>query len=610
VRPHIPHLDRSSPIGGNGRRRKAGLAALALLAVAAPAALMVTASAGAAVTTGTPALQGIISRNQATFIGGTFAGNPGVALVGGPDSEIMAADVNGKVFSTLITSARDFVRDHTGLRVVSGDFTGDHQTDFVMLPTPTASTGGTSIPLMQQTDPSFAPGHFSLNRSTGWNVDFLNWAATAGVTPIPGDFNGDGKTDIALVGGAGWTKIPIAFATDTGPSDPGFNVTNIPAGGFPGWASTAGTKATAGDFDGDGWTDLALTTTSHVGNNTSIPLATSRGDGSFTVTNYSSPAFATWASQPGARVIAGNFDAAHPTRAGLALAGIKGWTTMPVAISDGTGNFNVINGDVGAGFGAWASTPGVQIIPIDHTYDGLTDVVLTGVAGWDSIRMAAATGDGRWNITTGAAPKFTQRAATAHATVVGASVMLMVVGDDGPDTLPVAFSFGNGGYDDLNDTGEVSGFQYFGRYDGNAATPTPTQTATTTTTATPPHSATFELLRQPVGVGSYIPYVAKYPSFGSVPPFHLLGVQFPLFGSVDQQVFLVKPGHNTEQCGDPDAVIQLLEGQSLSPAQITTLYGSTQPHFSTLSPLAAVACWNGNGAFPNFVDLNITIQND
>ncbi len=125
-----------------------------------------------------------------------------------------------------------------------------------------------------------------------------------------------------------------------------------------------------------------------------------------------------------------------------------------------------------------------------------------------------------------------------------------------------------------------------------------------------PTTVTFELVKQPVGLATFIPYAASYPSFGSVPPFHLIGVQFPLFGAVDQTVFLVKPGHNTEQCGDPAAVIPLLEGQSLTSTQITTLWGSAQPHFSTQSPLAAVACWNGNGGYPSIVDLNITIQND
>jgi hypothetical protein len=139
---------------------------------------------------------------------------------------------------------------------------------------------------------------------------------------------------------------------------------------------------------------------------------------------------------------------------------------------------------------------------------------------------------------------------------------------------------------------------------------TTSPTPTTTPTTTPPHSATLALQKQNPGVGTFIPYSGKYPAFGNVPPFHLTGVQFPAFGSIDQQLFLVKPGHNTEECGDSNAVIPLLEGQSLTSAQITTLYGSAQPHFTTLNPLGAVACWNGNGAFPSTVNLNLTIQND
>jgi hypothetical protein len=40
-----------------------------------------------------------------------------------------------------------------------------------------------------------------------------------------GDFNGDGKADLALTGGAGWTTIPVAFSRGDG----NFNVANAPA---------------------------------------------------------------------------------------------------------------------------------------------------------------------------------------------------------------------------------------------------------------------------------------------------------------------------------------------------------------------------------------------
>src|SRR5262245_10543132 len=45
---------------------------------------------------------------------------------------------------------------------------------------------------------------------------FAAWAATSGVQIVTGDFNGDGRTDIALVRReAGWTSIPVALSNET-----------------------------------------------------------------------------------------------------------------------------------------------------------------------------------------------------------------------------------------------------------------------------------------------------------------------------------------------------------------------------------------------------------
>jgi hypothetical protein len=142
-------------------------------------------------------------------------------------------------------------------------------------------------------------------------------------------------------------------------------------------------------------------------------------------------------------------------------------------------------------------------------------------------------------------------------------------------------------------------------------TPVPAPTPTPTGTATPPPvTATLTLSAQSPGSGLFVPFAGRYPAFGSVAPFHLVGVRFPLDGFVDQVLAFVKPGHSTAECGNADAVITVAEGASLTSAQLMTLYGSAQPHFTTLNPLSAVACWNGSGQIPGVINLQITIQND
>jgi len=66
-------------------------------------------------------------------------------------------------------------------------------------------------------------------------------AATSGVRALVGDFNGDGRTDIALTGVADWASIPVAFSNGDGT----FQVKNVGAGQFPAMAATPGATAYA-----------------------------------------------------------------------------------------------------------------------------------------------------------------------------------------------------------------------------------------------------------------------------------------------------------------------------------------------------------------------------
>ena len=208
---------------------------------------------------------------------------------------------------------------------------------------PVAASGG---------DGSFTglPGTLSLS-------SFAGWAAVAGVRQVTGDFNGDGKTDIALIGPAGWLGPPVAFSNGDG----SFTVTDstLPNPAFSAtWASyetshanTAQCVHTA-DFNGDGKADIALgCANAGAAGVLTIPVAFSAGDGSFSVTNKvvggSAPdwrALGFLAQRDGQGWnVAGDFNG--DGKADLAVVtgdqASAGPDAVPVALSGGDGSFTL-----------------------------------------------------------------------------------------------------------------------------------------------------------------------------------------------------------------------------------------------------------------------------
>jgi len=140
--------------------------------------------------------------------------------------------------------------------------------------------------------------------------------------------------------------------------------------------------------------------------------------------------------------------------------------------------------------------------------------------------------------------------------------------------------------------------------------PSPAAPGSVTPTVTPPTqpaTRTVTLTRQQVTQGP-IPYLGKFPPFGVVPPGVLLQIRIPQIGFSDTSVLFVKPGHSTEECNDPNAVIQVNEGQTTTSAQISAIYGQSQPPFSTVSPLYFVACIGKSGPLVDTMDIEITVR--
>ena len=346
-------------------------------------------------------------------------GRADVALTGGrildtgdPWNTIPVAFSNGNgtfnVTNDTVANFPTYATQH-GASAVLGDFNGDGYADLALtggwIPAPPGSN-----PVPWNTIPvAFSNGNGTFNVTNDVVSDFATYATQTPLRPVVGDFDGDGKADIALSGGPWWTTLPVAFSLGNG----SFRVTNFAIADFAIYAAEQqengliAPQLLAGDFNGDGKTDLALTggvsPASGGGSATpwnTIPVAFSNGDGTFRVTNDYVPNFPLYATQSGALAVAGDFNG--DGKADLALTGGRGWNTVPVAFSNGDGTFRVTN-DYVPNFPVYA-TQGAQVLAGDYDGDGKADLALTGggipgaCSPWNTLPVAFSNGDGTFAV--------------------------------------------------------------------------------------------------------------------------------------------------------------------------------------------------------------------
>ncbi|MCI0421993.1 MAG: VCBS repeat-containing protein, partial [Acidobacteria bacterium] len=182
-------------------------------------------------------------------------------------------------------------------------------------------------------------------------VNFASWASNTQAEKLTGDFDRDGKTDIALAV-AGWDSLPVAMSKGDGT----FFVRNDRVRRSiygEHWidyvASDPYVVKLTGDFNGDGTTDIMLAGGAGWDR---LLVAFSWSPGSFWLTSFYARDFASWASDPQAVKLTGDFNG--DGRTDIALTGPGYWNTLPVALSNGNGDFTVFNNVVGD-FASWAS---------------------------------------------------------------------------------------------------------------------------------------------------------------------------------------------------------------------------------------------------------------
>jgi hypothetical protein len=299
-----------------------------------------------------------------------------IADYGSDKVTVSLGNGDGTFMSGPITS----LPPNTGGYATTGDFNGDGKLDFAVLseiPSGPYVDGNEVNILLGNGDGSFVLGQ----QIQGFPVFITS-----------GDFNGDGIADLALsFEGIGGVTANGKVAILLGNGD----------GTFTTLASTAPTGASpqysaAGDFNGDGKTDLAVVNFS----SNSVTILLGNGDGTFTPT---SQALATGAI-PVSVVVAdlngdGNLDLAVLT-SGNVPTGHELPSTVTILLGNGDGTFTpaavspVLSSVVGSIVESVAESMAVGDFNGDGKADLAITTIRTGIVGIEPITMQVLLGNG------------------------------------------------------------------------------------------------------------------------------------------------------------------------------------------------------------------------
>lgn len=262
-----------------------------------------------------------------------------------------------------------------------------------------------------------------------------------------GDFDGDGSTDILLTSRSGGTQLKVYFSLNNG----AFQVVNRTLPSLPylngsGFGSVAITNLIVGRFNNDAADDIAIWGEGL----TSLVVfhgATTRGS-VFQNTTSTALGASNWINDSWTNKMVGDFDADGYTDIALWR---EGWGSTPVYFSNGAYAWVVSNIDHVAGAN-WINDPASRKLLGDFNADGRTDVMLWR-PGWGSnpIYSPSISVRGRFDVSNLAAPAYYNNANSIKLVLdVDGDQRddVLVVQYDRPNDYTVRFSNGNGTFDE------------------------------------------------------------------------------------------------------------------------------------------------------------------
>ena len=302
-------------------------------------------------------------------------------------------DGNFDVVMPLDSKYQDALRGDNGAFIIPGDYNGDGKTDFIRQEYGSwgSDTVGTFSIYFSKGD-----GNFDVFTPLGSQYqDALR--ATPGAWIIPGDYNGDGKTDFIRQEHSGWGSDTVGtFSIYFSKGDGNFDiVTPLGSQYQDSLRHSPGASIIPGDYNGDGKTDFIRqehSGTAGWGSDTvgTFSIYFSKGDGYFDIvtplgTEYQDALRAT----PGAWIVPGDFNGDRKTdfirqeHTGTAGWGSDTVGTFSIYLSKGNGYFDIVT-PLGSQYqDALRGTPGARIISGDYNGDGYSDFIRQETGVWD-----------------------------------------------------------------------------------------------------------------------------------------------------------------------------------------------------------------------------------
>jgi len=192
-------------------------------------------------------------------------------------------------YTRMKSNAEPFAQ-HTFQNVYAGDFNGDGKDDILV-------HSGNAIHIYRSNGSQLDVVFSAVERVPG------SWQFTPGDRFFVGDFNGDGKDEVAVFNGTNWVMEYLGLLADDGAN--GLKLIARYDNSMPGWDFTPGDRFHVADFNGDGKKDLFVFN----GSNWAIPyvgMLRSTGTG-FALAKRYDATMPGWEMRPGDRHVVGDF---------------------------------------------------------------------------------------------------------------------------------------------------------------------------------------------------------------------------------------------------------------------------------------------------------------